>query len=154
MSIDTFVLRCDSCSALNRVPVGKLGNHPICGKCKTSLHVPKKPVDVTESTFEREVSTWPGTVLVEFRDRWCRYCQLIEPALDDLAEKRAGRLKIVKIDIHEEQTLANRFGVHATPTFILFQKGRQLARLDGSPKGERELEEWILQVLMKQDLFH
>lgn len=72
---------------------------------------------------------------------------MVEPVLTDLASWRAGRLKIVKVDIDAEPALAKRFMVKATPTFILFKNGVQRARLDGAPKEKLHLVQWVDQFL-------
>jgi len=115
---------------------------PKCGRCKKFLEFPKKPVEITSANFEEEVLMWPGLVLLDFWARWCGACRLIEPALIDLAYQRAGLLKIVKIDVDKEPGISNRFGIRATPTLILYQKGTKLNEITGSLSKE-QLEEWI-----------
>jgi len=63
--------------------------------------------------------------------------------VNDLANGRAGQMKVVRVDVDAEPHLAQRFTVRATPTFILYRNGRQLARMDGAPKEKIELIEWI-----------
>ncbi len=146
--VDTSVLiRCSSCRTLNRVPVEKLSAHPHCGQCKTELTVPRTPVTGTASNFEREVYDWPEYLLVEFWARWCGYCRMVEPVVNDLADWRAGSLKIVKVDVDAEQPLARGFMVKATPTFVLVKNGVQVARLDGAPKEKIDLVRWLDSVM-------
>jgi thioredoxin 2 len=123
--------------------VEKLGQRPICGKCKTPLDFPLSPVIATALTFDKEISDWPGLVLVEFWAKWCGYCRMVEPVVNDLAKWRAGQMKVLKVDVDAEPALASRFTVKATPTFILYRSGRQLARMDGAPKEKLELVQWI-----------
>jgi thioredoxin 2 len=63
--------------------------------------------------------------------------------VNDLASWRAGKLKVIKVDIDAEPALAQRFTIKATPTFILYRSGRQLARMDGAPKEKLELIQWV-----------
>jgi thioredoxin 2 len=140
---DPVLLRCLSCRTLNRIPEEKLKNHPLCGQCKTPLTFPDKPTPVTAANFDQEVRDWPEYLLVEFWAKWCGYCRMAEPVLNDLASWRAGRLKVIKVDIDAEPTLGRRFTIKATPTFILYRSGRQLARMDGAPKEKLELVQWI-----------
>jgi len=145
---DTSVLiRCNTCRTLNRVPADKLSSHPVCGQCKTPLSFPRTPVVGTASNFEHEIFDWPEYALLEFWARWCGYCRMAEPVVNDLADWRAGRLKIVKVDVDAEQALARRFMVKATPTFVLFKNGVQVARLDGAPKEKIELVQWLDSVM-------
>ena len=143
MSNDSPMLRCPSCRTLNRVPAEKLKERPLCGQCKTPLTFPTQPVTATAATFEREVFDWPGAVLVEFWAKWCGYCRMVEPVVNDLAAWRAGTLKVVRVDVDAEPDLARKFATKATPTFIFYRNGQQLARMDGAPKEKLELVQWV-----------
>lgn len=140
---ESILLRCTACRTINRIPPNKLTNRPLCGSCKTLLEFPKAPVHATETTFDRELSDWPGAALVEFWAKWCGYCRMVEPILDDIASWRAGRLKVIKVDIDAEPRLAHRFSVKATPTLIMYRNGRQSARMDGAPKEKLDLVQWV-----------
>jgi thioredoxin-like negative regulator of GroEL len=84
---------------------------------------------------------------VEFWSTTCGYCMMVEPVVRDLARWKAGRLKVVMVSIQNELDLARRFEAMATPTFILFRQGRQLARIDGAPKEKIDLVRWVDQYL-------
>lgn len=143
MPNDPVLVRCKSCGTLNRVPYDKLFAHPVCGQCKTLLEVPRFPLNVTTASYDRQVQDWPELLLAEFWARWCGYCRKIEPFMTELAAKRAGRLKIIRVDVDSEPGLASRFIVKATPTFILYRNGRQLGRMDGAPVQDSDLVDWI-----------
>ncbi len=138
----TVLLRCKSCNVVNKIPPGKLLERPKCGKCKEPLEFPKTPVEITATDFEQEVFKWPGLVMLDFWARWCGACRMIEPVINDLAYQRAGQLKIVKIDVDKEAQIANRFGIRATPTLILYQKGKKLNEITGA-LSKQQLEDWI-----------
>src|SRR3990172_7973649 len=140
----SYILRCNSCGTLNRIPAEKTEKRPLCGRCRKMLEFPHHPLFVTSATFDREVLEWPGLVLLEFYDEWCHYCQEIAPDLERLAAKRQGHLKIVKIDMKRDPSLSFRYNVKGAPTFLLFKGGNLLARLDGSPGNVDDLEQWIL----------
>ena len=141
-SIST-ILRCSSCGTLDRVLLDKLTNHPLCGKCKTALHYPSAPINATTATFDKELIDWRELLLVEFWSRTCGHCRTVEPVVNDIAHWKAGRLKVVKVEVQEEFALAQRFQAKATPTFILFRNGQQLARVDGAPKEKLDMVRWI-----------
>ncbi len=144
---DIVILKCIACSAVNRVPVKRLSQNPLCGKCKTLLDFPLKPVQATGSTFEREVASWPEALLVQFCSEGTADCREIDPAVNDIAFFRAGRLKVLRVNVDAEPGIALLYAVHITPTLIAFRGGQQLGRLEGAPKQQSELAQWIKQTL-------
>ena len=94
---------------------------------------------VTESTFEQEVLKSETPVIVDFWAEWCGPCHAVAPVLDRIVEERSGEVKLVKVNIDEEQGLAQRFGVASIPTMILFKDGEPAAAAIGArPKGDIE----------------
>jgi thioredoxin 1 len=96
-------------------------------------------IDVTETTFEQEVLQSETPVLVDFWAEWCGPCHAVAPVLEKIAEERQGELKLVKVNIDEEQALSLRYGVMSIPTMILFKDGEPAAAAIGAqPKSALE----------------
>ena len=94
---------------------------------------------VTEATFEEEVLQSEKPVIVDFWAEWCGPCHAVSPVLDRIAEERVNEVKLVKVNIDEEQELAQRYGVASIPTIILFKDGEPAAAAVGAqPKGSLE----------------
>ena len=140
---ELVMIRCRTCGTLNRVPAGKLSAHPSCGQCRATLDFPRSPVTATAATLDRELADWPEFALLEFWARWCGYCRMVEPVVNDLASWRTGRLKVIRVDVDAESEPARRYAVKATPTFILFRNGAQVARMDGAPREKLDLVQWL-----------
>jgi thioredoxin 1 len=97
---------------------------------------------VTEQSFEQEVLQSDTPVLVDFWAEWCGPCHAVSPILDRIVDERGGELKLVKVNIDEEQGLAMRYGVQSIPTMILFKGGEPAAAAIGAqpkPALERAL---------------
>jgi thioredoxin 1 len=91
----------------------------------------------TTTSFEQEVLQSEGKVLVDFWADWCGPCHAVAPVLDRIAEERD--LKLVKVNIDQEQELAMRYGVASIPLMILFENGEPVAQVVGAqPKGSIE----------------
>ncbi len=144
---DTVILRCKACSAMNRVPAKRLSQNPLCGKCKALLDFPFKPVQVTSATFEQEMASWPEALLVIFCSKGSEDCKAVDAAAEDIAFFRAGRIKILTLDIDADPGLALLYAVHITPTLIAVRGAQQMGRLEGAPKEQSELIQWIKQTL-------
>jgi thioredoxin 1 len=98
------------------------------------------PTEATETTFEQEVLAGEGRIIVDFWAEWCGPCHAVAPVLDRIADDHA--LKVVKVNIDEEQSLAQRYGVASIPMMILFENGEpQASAIGAMPKGvlERQL---------------
>ncbi len=139
---DSVLIRCNHCSTVNRIPTDKLRMHPKCGKCKGLLSFPESPVEVTTASFQDEVIRCPGDVLVEFWSQTCGICMSLMPSVYDIARQRAGRLKVVLINVERNSFLANRFNVLSLPTFIIYKNGSMINRLDGGLARAR-LDQWL-----------
>ena len=96
---------------------------------------------VTESTFEQEVLSSDTPVLVDFWAEWCGPCHAVSPILDKIVGERPGELKLVKVNIDEEQNLAERYGIASIPTMVLFKDGEPAAAAIGAqPKSAIETQ--------------
>src|SRR3954466_5560772 len=88
---------------------------------------------VTESSFEQEVLQSDKPVIVDFWAEWCGPCHAVSPVLDKIAEERESELKLVKVNIDEEPSLAQKYGIVSIPTIILFRGGEPAAAGGGAP---------------------
>jgi thioredoxin 1 len=102
-----------------------------------------KVADVTAQDFEQEVLKSDTPVLVDFWAEWCGPCRIVAPSVDAIAEEHADRLKVRKLNVDKEASVAAKYGVMSIPTLILFKGGEVAEQMVGAlPK--QAIEEKIL----------
>ena len=96
--------------------------------------------DVTDNNFQADVIEADTPVLVDFWAPWCGPCRVVAPVLEEIAGERED-LKVVKLNVDENQQTAASFGIMAIPTMVLFRNGQEAKRIQGAlPKKRLEAE--------------
>ena len=99
-------------------------------------------VAVTDESFDAEVRKSPIPVVVDFWAEWCGPCKQIGPALEELSDEMAGKVKIVKVNVDENPASPAQLGVRGIPALFLFKDGEVVSNRAGSaPKAS--LKGWI-----------
>src|SRR5882762_5984434 len=118
------VVRCERCGAKNRVPAAAPGV-PRCAKCKASL---PWVVEANDENFTSVVEESTVPVLVDLWAPWCGPCRRVSPALEELARRYAGSVKLAKVNVDASPCLSQRFGVQGIPTMLVMKGNEVLAR--------------------------
>lgn len=106
----------------------------------------KDTIVVGDASFKAEVIDSNTPVLVDFWATWCAPCRAIAPALEDLATQYKGKVKIAKLDVDENQGVAQQYGIRSIPTLLMFKGGKVVEQLVGAvPKAK--LEDTLKKVL-------
>ncbi len=87
---------------------------------------------VTDSSFENDVLKSDTPVLVDFWAEWCGPCRALAPKLEELAQEMTGKIKIVKMNVDENQQTPGQFGIRGIPAMILFKGGAKVGELVGN----------------------
>ncbi|XZE34939.1 thioredoxin [Pirellulaceae bacterium SH501] len=89
--------------------------------------------EFTEQGFDSDVLQSTQPVLVDFWATWCGPCRQIAPLIDELAVKYDGAVRIGKVNVEDHPELAQRYGINAIPTLLLFKEGEIIERFQGIP---------------------
>jgi len=95
----------------------------------------EKVLNVTDSSFEKEVLQSNKPVLVDFWAEWCAPCRILAPTIDAIAEQFGDSAGVVKVNV-DDTSVAQRYGIKGIPTLILFSAGKEVERVVGATSKE------------------
>lgn len=121
------VVTCPSCSARNRLPASVSGR-PRCAKCKADL---PWVVEAGDNNFDRAIDTG-RLVLVDLWAPWCGPCRMVSPILEKLAADFAGRLKVVKVNVDNNQRTAQTYRAMSIPMLVFLRRGTTVDTIVGA----------------------
>ncbi|GIH97838.1 thioredoxin [Planobispora siamensis] len=132
------IARCTNCGRPNKVPDAASGT-PRCGNC----HQPLPWIaDAGDDTFAEVAERADLPVLVDFWAEWCGPCKMVTPALEQVAQEMAGRVKLVKIEVDRSPVLSQRFTITGIPALMMLKEGRVAAQHVGAAPAA-QLREWV-----------
>ena len=103
-------------------------------------------LEVTDQTFESEVVQSQTPTIIDFWAEWCAPCRAIAPIIGDLAERYAGQVKVVKMNIDENPNTPAKYGVRAIPTVLAFSGGQVVQQMQGA-RPKSAFEEMVQKLL-------
>jgi thioredoxin 2 len=143
MNLDDKVkVSCLSCGTTNNYPMSAAGKKIICGRCKRPLPQPGKVVEAIPEQAYTLIQKSSLPVLIDFFSATCAPCQMMNPIVQELAERRAGELMVLQVDTNKYPELGAAFGVQGVPTFLIFSKGFERARNSGA-MSEADFSLWV-----------
>ena len=131
---------CPGCSAVNRVPQERLGDKPVCAKCKSGL-LSDHPIELTDQTFGKFISRSGLTVVVDFWASWCGPCRSMAPQFEKAANQLSEKFIFAKLDTESNQ-VANQFDITGIPCLIAFKSGKEAARKAGA-MSSGQIVQWV-----------
>ena len=124
----SHLIKCPHCGKTNRVP-GAASGRPRCANCKHDLPWVAVAGD-DDFALIAEKSSVPA--LIDFWAEWCGPCRMVSPVLDQLAQEKAGGIKLVKVDVDRAPGLSARFTIQSIPTLMVIINGKVVARQVGA----------------------
>jgi len=88
--------------------------------------------ETSDGTFENDVLKADRPVLVDFWAAWCAPCRALAPTVESVAEKYASNARVVKLNVDDNPSVSQRYGIKGIPTLILFKNGREEERVVGA----------------------
>ena len=141
MTSETKHLVCAQCVATNRVPIERLQDGPICGRCKSPL-LPASPIALNRENFQKFTTVNAVPVVVDFWAPWCQPCKAMGPHFAQAATELQGNVILAKLDTEAFPEPAQPLRISGIPTMILFERGVEKSRTSGA-MGSDDIVNWI-----------
>lgn len=91
-----------------------------------------KPLEINDTIYQKEVIDAEKPVLVDFWAPWCGPCRIVGPVLAEIADEEDARIKVVKVNVDENQQYAGQLGVFNIPTMVLYKGGQPVEKIVGA----------------------
>ncbi|MBZ4666283.1 thioredoxin [Mahella sp.] len=103
-------------------------------------------ITVTANNFDDEVLKSDKPVLIDFWAAWCGPCRMVSPIIEELAADYAGKIKVGKVNVDEQRSIAERYRIMSIPTVYLFKDGQPVDKIIGA-RPKADFERFIQQAL-------
>ena len=130
--MESIVIACPHCKALNKLPKKDSYKKAICGVCKENL-LENKPISISSADeFQKIIHSVTVPVIVDFWAVWCGPCQMFAPTFENVAKQFPLKANFLKINTEEVPQIAAQFGIRSIPTIVAIKDGVEIDRAMGA----------------------
>ena len=130
--METVVIACPHCKALNKLPKKESYKKAVCGSCKGDL-LDNKPIEIaSQEEFQKIISSVTVPVIVDFWATWCGPCQMFANTFSKIAKEFPVKANFLKVNTDEVPQVAAQFGIRSIPTIVAIQNGQEIDRIMGA----------------------
>jgi len=144
--METIIVACPHCKALNKLPKKETYKKAVCGICKGNL-LDNKPIKIeNEAEFNKIISNVTIPVIIDFWAVWCGPCQMFAPTFENVAREFPLKANFLKVNTEEVPQVAAKFQIRSIPTITALKNGVEVDRIMGAVP-EMQFAMWVDKII-------